>query len=348
LENLKSVTIKQKLMKKQPAKMVGMALALLGIMAALGTSSRAATITMTGNDALGTSSFNAVGLWNNASVPTAGNDYVTAGYLIRGPASGTSYTFAGDSLTIGGGSGNPYNLNGLANNDSLIFKITGQTLTVNNLILNAGAVRDGNGDGNISTLNGNITITAGGGQFLAQDTNIINSAISGSGLMIIGDNGNSDVERITVFTSGASTFNGNIWFTNASLTVARSRALWDTTSVLNFTIGANGVNNNIGGVGTAFFNGAFNFNLTGADQTLGDIWNIVNVSSSTYGGTFSVSGFTQNGSLWDDPIGNGDQYEYNTATGVLTVDVVPEPSTFVLAGLGFAGLALVRARRRQA
>ena len=336
-------------MKKQTAKMVGMALALIGIMAALGTSSRAATITQTANDALGASSFNAAGTWSPAGAPTAGNDYVTAGYLIRGPASGTSYTFAGDSLTIGGGSGNPYNLNGLANNDSLIFKITGQTLTVNNLILNAGAVRDGLGDGNVSTLAGNITITAGGGQFLAQDTNYITSKIMGSGLMIIGDNGNSDVERISVFTSGLSTFNGSIWFTNASFTVARSRALWDTTSVLNFVIGANGMNNNIGGVGTAFFNGAFNFDLTGADNTLGDNWNIVNVSSSTYGSTFSVNGFTQNGSLWDNPIGNtGDQYEYNTATGILTVDVVPEPSTFVLAGLGLAGLALIRARRRQA
>jgi hypothetical protein len=211
--------------------------------------------------------------------------------------------------------------------------------------MNGGVVRDGNGDGNVSTLSGNITITAGGGQFLCQDTNYITSKIMGSGLMIIGDNGNSDVERISIFTSGLSTFNGSIWFTNASSTVARSRASWDTTSILNFVIGANGVNNNIGGVGTAFFNGAFNFDLTGADNTYGDNWNIVSVSSSTYGSTFSVNGFTQNGSLWDD-IANGVTYEFNPATGGLSV--VPEPSVFVLTGLGFAGLALIRARRRQA
>jgi hypothetical protein len=346
-------TKKQKLMtKQQTARGVGMALALLGIMAAqVCTSSRAATITQTANDALGTSSFNAAGTWSPAGAPSAGNDYVSAGYLLRGPASGTSYTFAGDSLTIGGGNGggaNPYNLNGLANNNSLLFTLTGQTLTVNNLILDAGSVRDGNGVGNVTTLAGNVTITANGGQFLCQDTNFIASKIMGSGLMIIGDNGNTDVRRVSIFTSGASTFNGSIWFTNTTTDPNRSRAIWDTTSILNFTIGANGVNNNIGGLGTAGFNGAFNFDLSGADNTLGDSWTIVNTSSSSYGGTFSVNGFTQNGSLWDNAIGNGNQYEYNTATGILTVAVVPEPSAFVLAGLGLAGLVLIRARRRQA
>jgi hypothetical protein len=299
---------------------------------------------MTANDASGTSSFNAAGSWSPAGAPAAGSTYSTGGFLLRGPASGTSYTFAGDALTVGGGGGNPYNLNGTPNNNALLFKVNGQTLTINNLILDAGCVRDGNGSGNFATLAGNITITANGGQFLCQETNFITSKIMGSGLMIIGDNGNTDVRRVSIFTSGASTFNGSIWFTNTAADPNRSRAIWDTTSILNFVIGANGVNNNIAGVGTAIFNGAFNFDLTGADTTLGDSWNIVNVSSSTYGSTFSVTGFTQNGTLWDNPIGNtGNEFEYNPATGILSVNPVPEPSTLsLMGGLGLLGFVLRR------
>ena len=127
-----------------------------------------AQVVMTANDASGTSSFNAAGSWSPAGAPAAGSTYSTAGFLLRGPASGTSYTFAGDALTVGGGGGNPYNLNGTPNNNALLFKVNGQTLTINNLILDAGCVRDGNGSGNFATLAGNITITANGGQFLCQ------------------------------------------------------------------------------------------------------------------------------------------------------------------------------------
>lgn len=238
-----------------------------------------------------------------------------------------------------------------ANNNALIFKTAGQTLTVNNLILDGAQIRDGLGDGQTWTLNGNLTVTANGGGFVAQSLGTINSAINGSGPIYIGDEGNvGDTGRGIFFTSGLSTYNGNIYM-NESV-ANRSRLTFTSGSIMNFTIGANGVNNGIY-VNSQYgeFAGAFNFNLSGADNTLGNIWDIVTTTaggSSVYDGTFSVAGFTQNGSLWDDPIGNGDQYEYNPATGILTVDVVPEPSTFVLAGLGFAGLVLVRARRRQA
>jgi len=348
-------------MKKQPAKMVGMALALLGIMAVL--TAAHAQVTLTAGDASGSSSYNAAGHWSSGLAPAAGSTYDTEGYLLRGPSSGTGpYVFAGDSLTVGTGSGqNPGGSAFLAstgivtpNNNGLIFKVNGQTLTVNNLILDGAQIRDGNTDGNNGYLNGNIYVTANGGAFMAQETNWIGSAITGVGPIYIGDNGDGDARRVIIFTS---TFNisGNLIFNNTHTSANYSRATFAPGSVLTFTIGANGVNNQITGIsgsgtsGTLQLNGNLNFNLAGADNTVGDIWDIVDPSvTTTYGATFAVNGFTQNGSLWDDPIGNGDQYEYNTATGVLTVDGVPEPSTFILAGLGLAGLALVRARRRQA
>lgn len=310
-----------------------------------------AQIVMTANDALNTSSFNAAGTWNNGLAPAAGSTYTTAGFLLRGPSSGAGpYVFAGDSLTVGGplGSGaTPFSPT-TANNNALIFKVSGQTLTVNNLILDGGQIRDGNGNGNYTFLNGNIFVTANGGAFMAQDTNFINSAISGSSIIYIGNNGNGSAQRVIFFTSPSSTFNGNIWLTN-TVGVANSRLAFAPGSIMNFSIGANGVNNHIFGNGTLELGGNFNFDLTGADNTLGNSWSIVDQVNSavSYDGTFAVNGFTQNGLLWDDPIGNGNQFQYDMGTGFLSVVPIPEPSVLSLMG-GLGLLGLVWRRRSKA
>jgi len=136
---------------------------------------------MTNNDVNGPiTSFNGAGNWNNGLAPAAGNAYSTVGYFLRGPNVAGSYTFAGDSLTVGGGSGGASGGSAFLgsssvvtpNSNGLIFKANGEILTVNNLILDGAQIRDGNGDGNVATLNGNIYVTANGGAFMAQDTNI--------------------------------------------------------------------------------------------------------------------------------------------------------------------------------
>jgi hypothetical protein len=283
---------------------------------------------MTANDANGaTTSFNGAGNWNNGPAPSAGNTYTTDGWLIRVPNVTGSYTFAGDSLTIGGtiASGatafSPYN----PNNDALIFKANGESATVNNLILDGGQVRDGDASGNNAYLYGNIYVTANGGAFMAQETNWINSAISGDplGTIYIGSTGSENsYTRWTIFTSGANTFTGNLMLTNMDGTAAHSLLNLYAGSLWNFNIGLNGVNNSISGIGTLQLNGNFAFDLSGADNTIGDSWQIVAPATSTfvvtYGSTFAVNGFTQNGSLWDG-IANGVDYEYNTADGILSV-----------------------------
>ena len=308
-----------------------------------------AQVVMTANDALGTSSFNAAGTWSSAAAPAAGSTYSTQGYLLRSPSAAGSYIFAGDSLTVGGGNGggaNPFSPI-TANNNALIFKASAVNLTVNNLILNGGQIRDGNGNGSYTTLNGNITVTANGGAFLAQDTNIINSAISGSGTIYIGNNGNGSAQRLIIFNSGASTFTGNIMLTNG-VGAANSQLEFGAGSLMNFVIGANGMNNSIFGQGTVQLNGAFSFNLAGADNTVGDSWDVVDPGATpTYGNAFTVNGFTENGTSWTDTA-NGVLYNFSQQTGQLTAEATPEPTIFALAGMGLAGLVAWNRRHKKA
>ncbi|HEY1717033.1 MAG TPA: PEP-CTERM sorting domain-containing protein [Verrucomicrobiae bacterium] len=300
-----------------------------------------AQVVMTANDAIGTTSFNAAGTWSPAGAPAAGSTYSTLGFLLRSPTTAGSYTFTGNSLTVGGGNGGGANTFSpvSANNDALIFKVSAITLTVNNLILDGGQIRDGNGVGQAASLDGNITVTANGGSFIAQDTNFINSAISGSGTIYIGDNGQTTDQRARiVFTSGASTFNGNIMMTNTAVnTPNRSILDFAAGSLMNFKIGANGVNNKISGVGTVTFSGSFTFDLSTADNTIGDSWDIVDPSVLSTYNSLTVNGFTQNGTSWDD-LTKGVDYDFSQTTGLLTVEAVPEPSILALCGMGLAGL----------
>ena len=83
-----------------------------------------ATATLTNNDALGTTSFNAAGQWSDGSAPAGGNTYETFDFQLRTPATSSAYTFAGDALTVSGG--------------ALLWKGTASsTITVNNLTLTA-------------------------------------------------------------------------------------------------------------------------------------------------------------------------------------------------------------------
>ena len=137
----------------------------------------------------------------------------------------------------------------------------------------------------------------------------------------------------TQILSGQNTYTGNTTVSGGTLTLASGGGL-------QFVIGANGVNNGISGTGAVNLNGAFNFNLTGADTTVGDSWNIVNVGTltTTFGGTFSIPGFTYVGSnLWT----NGANYYFSTATGNLVVGCQPyfvtDPPTLLPKGTLYAG-----------
>jgi autotransporter-associated beta strand protein len=109
-----------------------------------------ATVTMTNTDVLGTTSFNSAGQWNNGAAPSSGNSYETVNFTMRTPATGSPYTFAGDSLRLSGG--------------YLLYKGTSSSvITINNLTLNGGWVN--NAGSAAFTLGGSISVTTNGGTF---------------------------------------------------------------------------------------------------------------------------------------------------------------------------------------
>lgn len=310
------------------------------------------TVYLTANDAMGTSSFNTAGNWSNGQPPSPGNDYVTQGYLLRTPATAGNYTFAGDSLVVGGGTGGgPFLTDGNVNNNSFINKTpSAPIITVNNLILDASYIRDGMGSGDVWTLAGNITVTANGGGFAAQCRFNVDSAIHGSGTLYIADNGSGEAARTIYINSPANTYTGSIILVSKAGRPNNnySRLTFSDNSRMNFVIGPSGVNNSISGWGTLTLNGDFYFDLSGAGNNYGDSWTIIAMSPTltvSYGDTFSVIGFNRVGGgtgpgFWECTA-NGVTYGFDTATGIL---FVPEPSVCGIAVAGLAVAALLRRR----
>ncbi len=255
-------------------------------------------VTLSTGDALGTSSFNTAGNWSDGQAPHAGAAYLVSVNFLRTPADSNNHTFAGDSLTITSGGG-------------MIYKGTAtNTYTINPLILDGGLVRSGAGSTQRMILDGTISVTTTSGSEIRADQNpfTISSDLSGPGNLLLSGS------YATTFT-GTSTLTGNI--------IVAGTLLQDAAGSIGFTIGANGVNNAVSGTGSATFDGAFAFDLSGAGTTVGNSWMVADVTNQSFGSTFSVSGFYRVGTgtgpgVWELDNG-GTYYSFDTATGVLQV-----------------------------
>lgn len=144
----------------------------------------------------------------------------------------------------------------------------------------------------------------------------------------------------------AGTFTQTLAQTNSytgNTTVSAGTLVLADNATMTFTIGANGINNQINGSGTLTLNGDFIFDLTGAAEVNGNSWNLVNVGTlaETFGGTFTVQGFTNNAGVWT--FGN---YQFSQATGVLSYGVIPEPATLGMLALGLFGCVALRRFRK--
>lgn len=236
-----------------------------------------------------------------------------------------------DSLTYlqnsGGSSGSPGTVklnhaNALGNTTTLYYRHNDQTVDVNGYSFNKGISVYGtytgtlkNDSGTASTWSGDVTL-GNGSTFKAGGTG--NLTISGD---IERQNaGNpTDVEKIG---SGTLTLSGVVDL-EGDLTVSAGTLVMNGSGDTHFVIGADGVNNTIDGTGTVQIDRDFVFDLSGAGTTVGDAWQIVDVpglSSVTFGSSFTVGGFSDDGGgYWNKLISGSTYYRFDESTGELSV-----------------------------
>src|SRR5688500_13802582 len=166
----------------------------------------AADVTLTASNGFGASSFASATSWSDGAAPAAGNAYfVPSGLALRTPAdSATDHTFAGDSLKLTGA--------------NLLYKgITNvNTITVNNLTLDASLVNNASNSSTAFILGGTISVAGTGtSTFFSNNATITVSApISGnSGTLLLQTNNTTGRQ---VILSAANTYTGNIQVTGAS------------------------------------------------------------------------------------------------------------------------------------
>lgn len=178
--------------------------------------SNAATVNLTANDAVNTTSFNAAGHWSNNQAPSAANDYNTAGFFMRTPGdSVTNYTFAGASLTLG-----PANLSGGVNG-SILEKFSlgaGSTrwLTINNLTNTSGAMlRSGGTAGTSIHLQANHFTIAGNSIIQAdQCIWVVDAPLLGADNIILTNFANNANDHVS-YTANNAGFTGSWYLTGA-------------------------------------------------------------------------------------------------------------------------------------
>ncbi|MBB5350050.1 hypothetical protein HNR46_000271 [Haloferula luteola] len=294
----------------------------------------AITVTLTSGNAAGTSGINSATGWSNGAAPSAGNTYEASTTWLRTPTSSGDFVFAGDSLQLNTGG-------------AILTKNTGAQSLTANLILNGGFVRSGAGYSDTFTLAGTIHITSIGGGIVAdQSPFVISADLTGTSGTLVFANSGADVGssasgpgRVMSYT-GTSTFTGDL----SVLASAEGGVTFSSTSSWTFGIGASGVNNTITGSGAITYAGTFLFDLTAASSVVGDSWLLSSVTTQTFDSSFAVDGFANQGDgTWTQTIDPSKSYEFDTATGTLSVVAVPEPSVALLGLLG--GLGLIRRRR---
>ena len=168
-------------------------------------------VTMTNSDVWGATSFNAAGGWSSGTAPVSGMNYQTYNYRLLTPATSSSYTFPGDSLTVtegglfwGGTASSTITINSLTVNNGEVhnrgtgtFTLAGNLTATNGLVVNAM-----NGPINLAAnLSGNGSIAYVGNQ---GTVNGLITTYSGNPVTLTGNNANFTGQTILGFGAGAA------------------------------------------------------------------------------------------------------------------------------------------------
>jgi len=229
-----------------------------------GSVAAASTITQNATDTSGQSSFTN-GTHFPGGAPVSGNDYVDPQYTIRTVDSNASPTFTGASLTIGNGTA--FSAGGGAPTAILALKsATGNTTTVNSLILAGGAIGQATNN-STQTVAGNILLNVGGGYLdlssngaSGADARVLNitSLVSGSGGLAVRGTQTSNGSVGTAKFTGTNTYSGGTYVLGGNKLILGAGNVITSGAITSSAIGTGTLNL---GYGTAT---ASDSNLTGA------------------------------------------------------------------------------------
>lgn len=266
-----------------------------------------------GGDVLGTTSFDNGLNWLDGEAPVAGKTYIVSVNGLRTPPTAGDYTFAGDRLVL--------TVGGSTNIGTLIWKNDG-AVTFPVLQMNGGTINHASTNGFLIQLNGLVEVTAPSTLWANNGPMQINAPITGSAsLTLTGNN--------TVTFAGAYTSTGNLVVNAHSTNAASNRLTLAPTGSIRFRLGADSAVNTIAGAGAITLNGALVIDGSDVTPVLGNTWTLItNTGVKTYGSTFTVTGFAPDtgavGARKWTSLGSAPYYEFNEATGVLTVVTNPD------------------------
>jgi len=229
-------------------------------------------VVLQSSDAQGTASFTGATNWSNAAVPSAANDYVDNGFILRTPADGSAHTFAGGSLTVSNAPTAPPLTHSSA---VLAYKGFGSTITIGTAPTN-GLFLDNAYLASFQclqawTFGGFITLKAGGGLIEPQTgTMTVSAKIGGPGPLAVFPTGSTSLsEGGTVVLTGSNSYSGGTAVNGTYILQAgNSNALGSATGSLSLVNGSapsldlNGNSISIGNLsgvsGARIFNSATN------------------------------------------------------------------------------------------
>lgn len=258
-----------------------------------GTLSFTGTRTVTGltiNGANTAINMNSGGVILTISTISGGSGQVTLTNTFVTDFTNSWGTFSGTIKLNGGG----YRFNGTGGNSSATFDMNGFGASVRNgsTAISLGALTGPAGStlGGPSNSGQTVTYTVGGNDASTTFAGVINNgnvAVNPTAKVAL-----TKVGTGTLTLSGLNTFTGDTLVNDGGLVLGAG-------GQLTFRPGAINISNKLGGngTGTATLNGAFNIDLTTAEQADGNSWLILDTSgfseAPTFGVTFDVPGFTK-------------------------------------------------------